>query len=178
MGQKAYKLMIPQLKKLCDTFGIDRRGMSGNKEDLVNCLLDFLGEPVTIDKFKHIRSSSTASKKKKTNPEDGDDDVPDDGSAGAIGGDEEANKDSNIAEDDNDDNDTYNEKDDYWEDAMLADGTEVSDETLRLWVRAFVRCHNIKKTTLKQTVAIATEKFGIDMTDKTSQIKDLLVEEA
>jgi hypothetical protein len=41
-----------------------------------------------------------------------------------------------------------------------------------------VRCHNIKTTTLKQAVAIATEKFGVDMTDKTPQIKDLLVEEA
>jgi hypothetical protein len=61
---------------------------------------------------------------------------------------------------------------------MVVDGADVSDETLRLWVRAFVRCHNIKTTTLKQAVAIATEKFGVDMTDKTPQIKDLLVEEA
>jgi hypothetical protein len=159
MGQKAYKLTVPQLKRLCDTFGIDRRGMSGNKEDLVNCLLDFLGEPVTKDKFEKIRSSSTASKKKKKNPED-----------------EEKNTDDDTKENAKESNDE--KKDDYWEDAMLVDGAEVSDETLRLWVRAFVRCHNIKSTTLKETIAIASEKFGVDMSEKTAHIKDLLVEEA
>lgn len=163
MGQKAYKLTVPQLKKLCDTFGIDRRGMSGNKEDLVNCLLDFLGEPVTMDKFEKIRSSSTASKKKKKNPEDEERSADDDN--------DETKENANESIDDN-------KSDDFWEDAMLVDGAEVSDKTLRLWVRAFVRCHNIKSTTLKQAVTIATEKFGVDMSEKTLQIKDLLVEEA
>lgn len=166
MGQKAYKLMVNQLKKLCDTFAIDRRGMSGSKEDLVNCLLDFLGEPVTMEKFEKIRSSSTIRKKKKEGEEEKNIDEVKEKNADEV-------REENVGE-------TKEEttNDDYWEDAMLVDGAEVSDENLRLWVRAFVRCHNIKVTTLKQTVAIASEKFGIDMTDKTSQIKELLVEEA
>jgi hypothetical protein len=51
------------------------------------------------------------------------------------------------------------------------------DARLRKWVRAYVRCFDLKKATTKHAVETATEKFGVDMFDKKERIKELIAEE-
>ncbi|GKY96750.1 hypothetical protein MPSEU_000634400 [Mayamaea pseudoterrestris] len=52
-----------------------------------------------------------------------------------------------------------------------------SDLELRQWVRAFIHCYNMDKLTLKAAITIASDKFGVDMTQTKERMKAMLVEE-
>lgn len=56
-------------------------------------------------------------------------------------------------------------------------GTMPSDEQLRQWVRAYVRCFNLEKVTIKHALEVAAEKFGVDLASKKDTLKELLTEE-
>jgi hypothetical protein len=67
--------------------------------------------------------------------------------------------------------------DPFSDDEEIVEGEMPSDKQLRSWVRAYVRCFNTSKKTLKDAMNIAEEKFGIDLSDKKQRIKELLTEE-
>lgn len=56
-------------------------------------------------------------------------------------------------------------------------GKMPSDKALRKWVQAYVACFNLDKATTKHAMETASEKFGIDLSEKKSRIKELLAEE-
>jgi hypothetical protein len=164
MSTKAFKLTIPLIKKLCDLFHVDRFKLE-TKDALIDALLDFLGAP-SEDQLKGGKKSkkaaaasasaasaksSSGKKKKKAAASTERDDVEED--------DEEA--------DDEDDDD----------DAPLKKGDLPSDEALRKWVRAYVRCFNLEKATVKHAIATASDKFGVDVSKKKSLLKELLTSE-
>ena len=135
---KAYKLHVPQLKKLCDVFALDR-SKANDKDKLVNILLDFLSKP-SEEPLKGSKKAAAASKKKK----------------------EPKSKKSSST------------LDDYEE---IVEGEMPNDNQLRQWVRAYVRCFNTSKKTLKDAMEIAEEKFGVNLKEKKDRIKEILTEE-
>ena len=64
--------------------------------------------------------------------------------------------------------------DDYEE---IVEGEMPTDKQLRQWVRAYVRCFNTSKKSLKDAMEIAEEKFGVSLKEKKDKIKELLTEE-
>ena len=142
---KVYKLTVPQIKKVCDFFSLDRSGIH-DKEALVNLLLDFLGKPddkfVKGSKSKSSAAKSKASKKTTTKADEYDD-----------------------LEEEEDDN------------VPLKKGGMPTDEQLRKWVRAYVRCFNMEKATIKHALEIAGDKFDVDLSEKKGVLKQLLTEE-
>jgi len=182
MGAKAYKLAIPQIKAILDLLKVDRT-KKVSKDDLVDLLLDFLGEP----KKKFVKGGGTKSKKpasaakksgkKKTKKaakkESGDGEEEED--------EEEEEEEEEEAADDADEeekpaaavpNDDYS---DIGDEKIEDEGGVPSDDVLRRWVRAYVRCHNMKKSTIKTALDLASDKFGVDLTEKKQRLKELLV---
>eukprot|EP00547_Thalassionema_nitzschioides_P004398 CAMPEP_0194199668 /NCGR_PEP_ID=MMETSP0156-20130528/602_1 /TAXON_ID=33649 /ORGANISM="Thalassionema nitzschioides, Strain L26-B" /LENGTH=308 /DNA_ID=CAMNT_0038924603 /DNA_START=13 /DNA_END=939 /DNA_ORIENTATION=+ len=79
---KANKMTIAGLKQMCDFFDIDRTHKSG-KEDLVKCLLHFIGCPNEKLTKTYIKTSKTTTvKKQKKKKRGGDDDDDDDDAEG------------------------------------------------------------------------------------------------
>ena len=158
MGQKAYKLTVPQLKTLCDVFGVNRNGVSGSKEGLVDAMLDFLGEP--NEQYLNRKKAKKTKKEKKTE--------------------EEAKDDQTMKEDKEEEEEEPVEQSKEYDDVddeKVPDNAKVTDDTLRRWVRAYVRCHHMGSSTFKQAMGVAEGKFGVDMTDYRQRIKELLTEE-
>ena len=158
MGAKAYKLPVPQLKSILDFLVVDRKGVS-TKDDLVDLLLDFLGEPdesylVGSKKSSDKKKSKSANKKSK-----GDDD-------------DDEEEDEEAKEKESGDADDYSDVGDE-----KVDEGPPSDEMLRRWVRAYVRCHNMKNSTVKSALELASDKFGVDLSGKKQRIKEFLTEE-
>ena len=50
------------------------------------------------------------------------------------------------------------------------------DAPLKKWVHADINCFNLDKATAKHAIETVSDKFGIDMSDKKSEIMDLLRE--
>ena len=67
------------------------------------------------------------------------------------------------------------ESDDDAED--IKEGEMPTDKQLRRWVRAYARCFNPSKVTLKHAMSIVEEKFGVSLKEKKDRIKELLTEE-
>jgi hypothetical protein len=134
----AYAVKIPELKKLCDIFVVDRFKVN-TKDDMIEVLLNFLGSPSgKLLKGSQTRtadegSSSKKSKKKKSEG-----------------------------------------LDDYEE---IEQGSTPTETQLRQWVRAYVRCFNTDKVTLKDAMSIAEDKFGVGLKEFKELIKLLLTEE-
>jgi hypothetical protein len=159
-GGKAYKLTLPAIKKFCDFFMVDRY-MTKSKDSLVDKLLDFLGAPEDskLKGYKPVHSDSK--KKQKTGKKNRDD--------------EEQNE-------EDDEEDVDNEYDDVDDDKLKdTNGDEAvelpTNETLRKWVRAYVRCFHETKLTVNHALVVGSEKFGIDLTPKKADLKKLLIEE-
>ena len=151
MTAKAYKLTVPVLKKVCDMLSIDRSGCS-DKNKLVDVLLKFLGAP-----------SAEALK-------------------GASGSNKKAKKSTDASAEKKKDEKDYEYSDVEGDDSSSTDDTSLGDEKptkeqLRKWVRAYVRCHNMKTATIKDAIAIASDKFGFDLKSEKQTIKELLTEE-
>jgi hypothetical protein len=50
------------------------------------------------------------------------------------------------------------------------------DSPLKKWVKAYINCFNLNKATAKHAIETVSDKFGTDMSDKKSEIMDLLRE--
>ena len=62
--------------------------------------------------------------------------------------------------------------------SRAADETNMpTDHQLRQWTRAYVRCFNPEKVTVKHALDTASDKFGVDLSTVHTRIKELLVEE-
>jgi len=67
------------------------------------------------------------------------------------------------------------------DDSMLLHVTKgkiPEDKTLKKWAHAFCMCHDMDKATLKTAMALASEKFGVDLSEKKDIIKECLKSEA
>lgn len=142
-------MTIQEIKNICDLCVVDRFKKS-DKDALVDCLLDFLGKPNAGGLKGHAKKKSTSSKTK-------------------------AKTTSASAAKDDDDSESEAEQSDE-EDATDEDGMP-TDGALRKWVRAYVRCFNLKKATIKHALATASDKFGVDVGPKKAVLKTLLTNE-
>jgi len=192
-SKRAYKLHVPQIKSLCDFFDIDRTPSSTDekvdKEMLVDRLLDFLSAPnkesTNTEKKNAKKSPSSkkigvkkplASKKKSKDDTEADDDIDE------------------QEEDDDEDYDAMELDDDKKKTKTKSPNSKKilpkkktmktkhkkkkdvpSDKMLEKWVRAFLFCHSIKKSTFKSAMKIVTEKYEVDLTSKKKLIKQLIV---
>ena len=164
-GARAYKNTIQGLKKLCDFFAIERY-LTTTKDALVDKLLDFLGAPQkdkVVNGSGKVASEPTKSKttkraKTKKTTKDEDDD-------------EEEEKDTN----DDVEDDGYDDVDD---DKLKNEEVALpSQEKLRKWVRAYVRCFHEVKLTVNHALEVGSEKFGVDLLPMKANLKKLLIEE-
>ena len=155
-GEKARKISNPGLKNLCDFFDIDRSASDGEKVDkdfLVDRLLDFLADPseeLTKTWIKENKKKAAAKKKK---------------AAKAEAGKKKAAKEESSDEED---------EEDMFEEV---DGQKLpTDKALKRWVKAYVRCFNLDKATIKHAMETASDKFGVDLKPKKQRMKELLTE--
>jgi hypothetical protein len=162
MSTKAFKLTVPLIKKLCDLFHVDRFKLE-NKDALVDALLDFLGAP-SEDQLKGGKKSKKAAAAAAA-------------SAKSSGGKKKKKVTASAERDDVEEDDEDGTDDDDDDDVPLKKGELPSDEALRKWVRAYVRCFNLKKATVKHAIATASDKFGVDVSKKKALLKELLTSE-
>lgn len=148
-SMRAYKLNLGQIKKLCDVFAVDRAKIT-TKDDLVDILLDFLGAPSE----EALKSKGSGKKEKESS--------------------KSAKKGSKKDKAATTDEESSAEEE---EEETVEEGKMPTDKQLRQWVRAYVKCFNTSKATLKNAMEIAEEKFGVSLKDKKNQIKKLLTEE-
>lgn len=114
-----------------------RKGKN-DKEEIVDCLLDFLGAPSESKLKGYKKKAAPKASKKSAKQKEGDEDK------------------------------------DY---EVIEFGTMPNDKQLRQWVRAYVRCFNLDKVTIKHALEVAAEKFGVDLAPKKDTLKQLLTEE-
>lgn len=147
---KAFKMTVNQIKNLCIFFGIDYGDEDGKvlkKDDMIDRLLDFLGEP--NDSYVPVKEQSSGGKKKspmKTKKK-------------------AARKVAKAP------SDPFSLIRDYKK------GKAPKDGALRQWVKAYIVCIDMETATTKDAVRTASAKFGVDMTSKKARIKQLLAEE-
>lgn len=149
MAQKAYKLKKNEIKTLCDVFDIDRSPASIDKDELIERLCDFLSAP--DPKLTKAGPSSTKPKKKTTKKKKKKEEEETD--------DEESEEEEQVVE------------------AIKVDGEIPSDKKLRKWVKAYLACHNTDKVTINHAIETASDKFGVDMSEKRKTIKIMMTEE-
>lgn len=146
---RAFKLTLPDIKFLIEFFRIDKKG-ANDKDKLVERLLSFLGAPDATMTLTDAPVTKKKPGRKKAKKEE-------------------------------DDEDDKSDLEDEVEEEEEADGEKKkeppSDEKLRKWVRAYVRCFNLKKATTKHAVETASDKFGMDLVEKKDRIKELIAEE-
>mmetsp|Transcript_10469 Transcript_10469/g.30403 ORF Transcript_10469/g.30403 Transcript_10469/m.30403 type:complete len:324 (+) Transcript_10469:128-1099(+) len=156
-SKKAFKMILAQVRSLCDFFNIlkidDQTGKALNKEDTIDNLLDFLAQPNAdfLNPEGVIKSGKSAPKKKTKKAT--------------------TRKVARKAK-------VEKKKKHYFH--LIKNhkhGEEPDDKTLRMWVRAFVHCFNMDKATTKDAIRIANEKFGADIADNKERLKELLAEE-
>lgn len=140
---------------MCDLFDIDRSAGAGEKPDkefFVDKLLDFLAEPdkkLTKTWIKNNKKKAAAAKKEK----------------------EVSKKPKKKVEEESD---VDEEEDEMFEEV---DGKKLpTDKALKRWVKAYVRCFNLDKATTKHAMETASDKFGVDLSDKKGRLKELLTE--
>jgi len=155
---KAAKLKLPLLKAFFDLLGLDRSPVNGKpqlKGELADNLWDFLADP---DEEIVCKKSE---KKKRGRP------------AKVKTDDEEAGKKTTKKKrKKNEVVESEEESDDEEEDK---DG-KPSAKKLQKWVKAYVTCFNLDKATGKHAVQTASDKFGVDMSDRKKDIMDILKE--
>lgn len=160
MGQRAYKLKVSDIKRLCDFFAIDRSGAK-DKDTLVDALLDFLGEPGE-NLLKHKGGLKGSAQKKRKSRKDDDEDQE---------------------SDDETESEDYERKPKKIKPSPKSKTSKAkgrarmpSDGELRRWVNAYIMCHNMEKSTLKHAMEIAGEKFGVDLSSQKAKLKQFLAE--
>ncbi len=55
-------------------------------------------------------------------------------------------------------------------------GQMPSDSQLQTWARYFTKVYNMEKATIKVALEVASDKFGVDLKDKKSLLKEYLAE--
>jgi len=170
LEQRAYKMQVPHLKAISDVFDVDRRPTNGKafltKEELVNRLVEFICIP-NIELTKSGKKESEARKRSrimKNSPKT-----------------KKRSKGDNIAleavvveSDDSDGSEDINEDDN--EKSGYEKGSIPSDKKLRKWVKAYIACFNLEKATTKHAIQTASDKFGVDVSEKKGRIKELITE--
>lgn len=149
---KAFKMNVNQIKTLCNFFAVDCSGEDGkslNKDDMIDRLCDFLGEP---DESMIKQKESSEPKKK----------APAKSKKTSTNRKTVATK---VAQD------PYSLIKDYKK------GKVPSDAAMRQWVKAYIVCVDMETATTKDAVLTASAKFGVDMASKKARIKELLAEE-
>ena len=145
-------MTVDQIKALCIFFCVNHYGEDGKpliKEDMIDRLLDFLGEPddSMIMKKKHkadTKKKADVKPKKKTQ------------SKPAV---------AKVVED------PFSLIKDYKK------GKAPNDKALRQWVKAYIVCVDMETATTKDAVLAASAKFGVDMATQKARIKQILAEE-
>jgi hypothetical protein len=202
VSHRAFKMKHQEVKKLCDFFHLDR-SLKTTKEELIDVLLDFLGNP----DVSHLKSNGHKKKNKSKTFSSRDEEVDDDDDASRDGEDKEegedtlqlkskvqkkknktkttvvdddANRDGEEQEEDEDKNDEENYEEYTNDDGeFIAKGEhrEVSVKALRRWVKAYVACFNMDKATIRHAIQTASDKFGVNLASKKEILKQLLTEE-
>ncbi len=138
---------------MCNFFCIDPCGEDGKpliKENMIDKLLDYLGEPDE----SVVKKAEPAEAKKK---------------AAAKPKKKAAAKPRAVAP--KAPEDPFSLIKDYKK------GKLPSDKAMRQWVKAYIVCVDMETATTKDAVLTATAKFGVDMARKKARIKQLLAEE-
>lgn len=157
---KAAKLKLPLLKAFFDLLGLDRSPVSGkpqSKGELVDNLLDFLADPDEESVCKKGKKKRGRPAKVKT-----DDEAEADKKTT-----KKKRKKKEVVESEEESDDESEEDD--------KDG-KPSAKKLQKWVKAYVTCFNLDKATAKHAVQTASDKFGVDMSDRKKDIMDILKE--
>jgi hypothetical protein len=142
---------IAQIRKLCQFFCVDYKGEGKkplNKEETVDRLLDFLGEPdvgLTVDESFEETKTEKKSTKTSGTPKSKDKKKP-------LG-------------------DPFDAIKNY------PKGEKPNDRALRQWAKAYVVCFDMDKATTKHAILTASEKFGVDLAPRKDKIKEMLAEE-
>lgn len=145
-------MTVDQIKALCIFFCVNHYGEDGKpliKEDMIDRLLDFLGEPDDSMIMKKKDKADTKKKadvkpKKKTQ------------SKPVV---------AKVVED------PFSLIKDYKK------GKAPNDKALRQWVKAYIVCVDMETATTKDAVLTASAKFGVDMATQKARIKQILAEE-
>jgi len=161
---RANRMTIPLLKIMCDLFDVDRshpgRPSALDKEGIVGRLLDFMVAPdITLTNAgktkakKRGRPSISRSPKAKRSKKS-----------------EEIEVEVEYIED---------EEEEEEEDAPKgAEGKKMpSKKELQKFVRAYVTCFSMEKTTTKHLIQTASDKFDVDVASKRKDILELLTAE-
>jgi hypothetical protein len=175
MSEKAFKMTIPELKTMCDFFTVDRSAHEGEnmtKEVLVDRLLDFLGEPSTKLTKKGATSTKKGSAKKRKKQSD----TADEEKKMSAKKKKKATKKVAAKKESDDEIEENDEEADDDDDKALAGGMP-TEKALRKWVRAYVACFNMQSSTIKHALETASDKFGVDLSDKKALLKQLITDE-
>ena len=198
MGERAFKLKVGDVKELCDFFALDRSGLTG-KDDLIDCLLDFLSEP-SNEHVKEVSKGSSRSRSRSNHTQSTSPPTKKRSSKGGGGGGKSSAKatkkrgkskqrkkddasdesESEANGDDPDEGDEHSadkEQDDDEIDLLQTKkGNMPNDATLRKWVNCFVQCYDLDKASVKVALTVAGEKFGVNLAEKKELLKQMLTE--
>mmetsp|Transcript_21559 Transcript_21559/g.40258 ORF Transcript_21559/g.40258 Transcript_21559/m.40258 type:complete len:317 (-) Transcript_21559:199-1149(-) len=154
---KAFKLNLAQVRRLCDFFHVDRETEDGkalNKEQTIDRLLDFLGDPndsyIKTDDPAEIKPASKKKKAPKTKTK-------------------AAAKRKSVSK--------KVVEDPFSVIKAHSKGSTPTDAALRQWVKAYVVCFDMDSATTKHAIKTASDKFGVDLADRKATIKEFLAEE-
>jgi adenylate cyclase class IV len=161
-SKKAFKMILAQVRMLCDFFDVirvDEGGNPLNKDDMIENLLDFLSQPhkdflnVEYPDLVVSKKAVVAPKKKKASPKK-----------------VVVKKVSAPAK-------PQPPKDPFSLVRKHKSGAEPSDEALRQWVKAYIVCFDMNSATTKHAIQTASGKFGVDLSGKKNTIKEMLADE-
>ena len=146
-------MVLAQVKQLCDIFHVERHSEDGkplNKEDTIENLLDFLGQPHADFIARHNRAEKKSIPKKKATPKKKK--SPTKNAKATLG-------------------------ESFQLVRGHKKGKMPSDDTLRQWVKAYIVCFDMDSATTKHAIKTASDKFGVDLTGSKDRIKELLADE-
>jgi len=177
MSTRAYKMTIPLLKTVCDLFDVDRQPDARkkavlDKEGIVDKLLTFLASPDIkltnggrLSTKKRSRSSISKSPKTKKSKKAEDAEV-------VVLDDED---DEEMEEEEEESEEEEEEKEEVGEGSR---GKKMpTKRELRKFVKAYVTCFSMEKTTSKHLIQTASDKFDVDVSSKKKDILELLTAE-
>jgi hypothetical protein len=151
----------------CDMLLLNRGGKN-KKEELIECLLDFLSQPEEEDISpsaaggKKGGKKKTAAKKKKSASKSGTTAKPKAASKP---------KKASVSKSTSGGGDPF---------SLLKDiekGEQPSKDTLRQWVKAYVCCFDMETVNIKDALATAEAKFGVELQERKTELRGMLGEE-
>lgn len=175
-SKKAFKLILAQVRMLCDFFDVirvDENGQALNKDDMIENLLDFLSQP--HKDFLNVEYPDLLAKKK----------VAVTPTKKAVPKKAGVKKSSDATKPDSKKSlatakpkaEQPPPKDPFSLIKKHKNGAEPSDAALRQWVKAYIVCFDMNRATTKHAIQTASEKFGLDLSGKKDTIKELLADE-